>query len=179
MLQALRTHAAGYVAKIFFALLVSSFAIWGIGDVVRTIANPDRPAVVAGSQDINAAEIGKAFQTQVSQLRQRFGGRFTSEQAAQLGVLDQTVERLVSDALFDQEARRIGIQVGPELIRQQLRREPAFKDSAGNFSSFAFQTALRNAGLSEQEYVRMMSQAIDRQLIVGAIGSGEIGRAHV
>jgi peptidyl-prolyl cis-trans isomerase D len=174
MLQQLRHHAAGYVAKILFAILVASFAIWGIGDVVRTIANPDRPAVVAGSQEINTNEIGKAFQNQVQQLRQRFGQRFTSEQAAQLGLLDQTVERLVADSLFDQEAQRLGIEVGPELIRQQMRREPAFKDSTGVFTPGAFAMALRNAGLTEQEYVRMVRQGVDRQVVSGAVGAGAL-----
>lgn len=172
MLQALRTHLGSYIVKILFAFLVGSFAIWGIGDVVRAIANPERAAVVAGDQEISANEIGKAFQAQVSQLRQRMGGRFTAEQAAQFGLLDQTVERLVSDTLFDQEARRLGLEVGPELIREQIRREPAFKDSTGTFHPAVFSQALRNASLSEQEYVRMVRQGVDRQMVAGAIEAG-------
>ncbi len=172
MIQALRTHLGSYVVKILFAFLVGSFAIWGIGDVVRAIANPDRPAVVAGSQEITANEIGKAFQNQVSQLRQRMGGRFTAEQAAQFGLLDQTVERLVSDALFDQEAQRLGLEVGPDLIREQIRREPAFKDSTGIFHPSAFNQALRGAGLTEQDYVRIIRQGVDRQMVAGAIEAG-------
>lgn len=172
MLQALRTKLGSYVVKIFFAFLVGSFAIWGIGDVVRAITSPDRPAVVAGNQEINSAEIGRAFQTQVSQLRQRLGNRLTNEQAAQLGILDQTVERLVADALLDQEARRLGIEVGPELIREQMRREPAFRDSTGAFSPMAFSTALRNASLSEGDFVRMVRQGIDRDMVAGSVEVG-------
>ena len=172
MLQALRTHLGSYVVKILFAFLVGSFAIWGIGDVVRAISNPERPAVVAGDQELTSNEIGRAFQNAVGQLRQRMGGRFTAEQAAQFGVLDQTVERLVSEALYDQEARRLGLEVGPELIREQIAREPAFKDSAGVFRPAAFAQALRNAGLTEQDYIRMMRQGIDRQLVAGAIEAG-------
>ncbi len=174
MLQALRSRLGSYFIKILFAVLVGSFAIWGIGDVVRAISNPDRPAVVAGSQEINAAEIGRAFQAQVAQLRQRFGQRFTSEQAAQFGLLDQTVERLVDNSLFDQEAQRLGIEVGPEVIRQQIRREPAFKDSTGVFTPGAFQMALRNAGMSEQDYVKSIRRDIDRQLVAGAIEAGAV-----
>lgn len=172
MLQALRTKLGSYVVKIFFAFLVGSFAIWGIGDVVRAIVSPDRPAVVAGNQEINSAEIGRAFQTQVSQLRQRFGNKLTNEQAAQLGILDQTVERLVADALYDQEARHLGIEVGMDLIRDQMRREPAFKDSTGNFSPIAFSSALRNANLSEQDFVRMVRQGIDRDMVAGSVEAG-------
>ncbi len=172
MIQALRTHLGSYVVKILFAFLVGSFAIWGIGDVVRAISNPERPAVVAGEREITANEIGRAFQNQVSQLRQRMGGRFTAEQAAQFGLLDQTVERLVSDALFDQEAQRLGLEVGPDLIRDQIRREPAFKDSTGIFHASAFNQALRNAGLTEQDYVRIIRQGVDRQMVAGAIEAG-------
>ncbi len=174
MLQALRSRLGSYFIKILFAVLVGSFAIWGIGDVVRAISNPDRPAVVAGKQEINAAEIGKAFQAQVAQLRQRFGTRFTGEQAAQLGILDQTVERLVADALYDQEAQRLGIEISPEIIRQQMRREPAFKDATGVFTAGAFAMALRNAGLTEQDYVKMMRRGIDRQLVSEAVTAGSL-----
>jgi len=174
MIQWFRDFAAGYVAKVFLAVVIASFAIWGIGDVVRGITNPDRAAVVAGDQEINANEIGKAFQAQVQQLRQRFGQRFTAEQAVQLGMLDQTVERLIAESLFDQEGRRLGLEVGPELVRQQMRREVAFKDSTGVFSAGAFAMALRNAGLTEQEYVRMVRQDVDRQLLAGAIGAGAL-----
>lgn len=174
MLQALRSRLGSYFIKILFAVLVGSFAIWGIGDVVRAISNPDRPAIVAGSQEINAAEIGRAFQSQVNQLKQRFGQRFTAEQAAQFGVLDQTVERLVDNSLFDQEAQRLGIEVGPSVIRQQIGREPAFKDSTGVFTPNAFALALRNAGISEQEYVKSIRRDIDRQLVSGAIEAGAV-----
>ena len=49
MLDSLRRHATGWVAKILFGFLVLSFAIWGIGDIFRAqpvhlpIAEHDRP----------------------------------------------------------------------------------------------------------------------------------------
>lgn len=172
MIQALRTQLGSYVVKILFALLVGSFAIFGIGDVVRGLISAERPAVIAGDQEISSVEISRAFQAQVNQLRQRFGGRFTTEQAVQLGMLDQTVERLVADSLFDQEARRLGLEVGMEMVREKMRDEPAFKDSTGVFSARAFETALRNASLSEQDFVRLVRQDVDRQLLVGAIEAG-------
>jgi len=174
MIKWFREFAAGYTAKIFLAVVIASFAVWGIGDVVRTIVSPDRAAVVAGDREINTTEIGKAFQAQVQQMRQRFGQRFSSEQAIQLGLLDQIVERMVAESLFDQEAQRLGLEIGPELVRQQMRREPAFKDSTGAFSAGAFNMALRNAGITEQEYVRMVRQEVDRQLMAGAIGAGAL-----
>ena len=34
MLKALRSSVGGYVAKILFALLIGSFALWGVGDMI-------------------------------------------------------------------------------------------------------------------------------------------------
>lgn len=172
MIQALRTQLGSYVVKILFALLVGSFAIFGIGDVVRSLISAERAAVVAGDREISSQEISRAFQAQVNQLRQRFGGRFTTEQAVQLGMLDQTVERLIADSLFDQEARRLGLEVDMQMVREKMRDEPAFKDTTGVFSARAFETALRNAGLTEQDFVRLVRQDVDRQLLVGAIEAG-------
>ena len=172
MLQQIRTHTGSYLVKILFAILVGSFAIWGIGDVVRQITSPDRPAIVAGDASITSAEVGRQFQNELTRLRRQFGPRFTAEQAVQLGVLDQAVDTLVTDRLLDQEARRLGLEVGPELIRDRLRSEPGFKDSAGAFSARAFDMWLRNLGLSEQEYLRILRQEIEVTLIAGAIFSG-------
>ena len=36
MISKLRKHASGNVAKFFLILLVASFAVWGIGDALRS-----------------------------------------------------------------------------------------------------------------------------------------------
>ena len=64
MLEALRKSVSGILAKILIALLIVSFAVWGIGDMVRSYGR-DVVAQV-GDRSISAGEFRQAYQIQVS-----------------------------------------------------------------------------------------------------------------
>jgi peptidyl-prolyl cis-trans isomerase D len=148
MLKALRSSVGGYFAKILFALLIGSFALWGVGDMITRFVRPEKPVATVGGSELTGPEVVQSFQRRVAQLRAQFGGRLTTEQAIQFGILDQTVQQLVGQRLFDLEAQRVGLAVGNDLVRQRIRDEPAFKDVTGRFSPVQFESALRNAGFS-------------------------------
>ena len=55
MLTALRRLAATWVAKALFVLLVLSFAIWGVGDMVRNL-NRDTAVAKVGGREVDMEE---------------------------------------------------------------------------------------------------------------------------
>jgi peptidyl-prolyl cis-trans isomerase D len=172
MLKALRSSVGGYIAKILFALLIGSFALWGVGDMITRFVRPERPVATVGGTEIPGPEVVQSFQRRMAQLRTQFGGRLTTEQAIQFGLLDQTVQEMVGELLFDLEAERVGIAIGADLVRQRIRDEPAFKDVTGRFSPAQFEAALRNAGFSEQSYVALLRHDLARQLLAVSVTSG-------
>ena len=64
MLDSLRRHATGWVAKVLFGILVLSFAIWGIGDIFRAPHGGSTLAEVAGT-DITVQEVSREFDSRV------------------------------------------------------------------------------------------------------------------
>jgi peptidyl-prolyl cis-trans isomerase D len=172
MLQVLRSSVGGYFAKILFALLIGSFALWGVGDMITRFVRPEKPVATVGGSELAGPEVVQAFQRRVAQLRGQFGGRLTTEQAIQFGILDQTVQQLIGQRLFDLEAQRVGLAVGNDLVRQRIRDEPAFKDVTGRFSPVQFEAALRNAGFSEATYVALMKQDLAREIVAQAVVAG-------
>ena len=64
MLNALRKGAGGWLAKILFALLVISFAAWGVGDWTGGFRREKLAEV--GGQEITAAEFERAYQNQLN-----------------------------------------------------------------------------------------------------------------
>ena len=69
MLTALRRLAGTWVAKILFALLVLSFAVWGIEDVVRNFGRETAVATVGGTPTALHRAIAAAGGTQTAQAR--------------------------------------------------------------------------------------------------------------
>ena len=69
MLNTLRKGANSFVAKLFFGVLVLSFAVWGIADVFR-VHSPDTLASV-GSTDITIDSYRQALHNQTQSLSAR------------------------------------------------------------------------------------------------------------
>ena len=88
MLNSLRRHATGWVAKVLFGILVVSFAIWGIGDIFRAPQAaarwPKSPA-----RDITVREVSNEFDGRVRQMQQQFGANLDRRAAVSLGVMQQ------------------------------------------------------------------------------------------
>src|SRR5690606_4409516 len=64
MLDALRRGSTGWVAKILFALLVLSFAVWGVADVFTGFG---RGAIAkVGSHEIRVEDFQRAYQNEIA-----------------------------------------------------------------------------------------------------------------
>ena len=104
MLDSLRRHATGWVAKVLFGILVVSFAIWGIGDIFRAPHGGSTVAEVAGT-DISVQEVSREFDNRVARMQEQFGANLDRRAAASLGVLQQAVDAAVARRLVDAHAR--------------------------------------------------------------------------
>ncbi|WP_448187415.1 SurA N-terminal domain-containing protein [Azospirillum sp. sgz301742] len=172
MLQSIRNTAGSWVVKILFVLLIASFGVWGIGDVVRRSAAPSNVVADVGPVEITRAELDAEFRRQMDRLRPMFGGELTVEQARQFGLVDQSIATLVQRTLYDLAAKRAGIAVGDDTIRQRIAEEPQFRAPNGQFDRAQFAAVLRQNSLTEQGYAALMRREIARGVIASAVGAG-------
>src|SRR6185295_19683452 len=94
MLQAIRSKAGSFVVKALFALLILTFAVWGIGDIFRT-RSTEMVVATVGDHSVRAEELQTALRRALEQLSTRFGSPIDLQQAKQLGLVDQTLAQLV------------------------------------------------------------------------------------
>lgn len=170
MLQAIRSRTAGIVVKILFALLVLSFAVWGIGDYAF-LRRSDDVAIRVGDAKITAEQVADQYRREMDRLRRSLG-QFDPEMARQFGLLDQVVDRMINDAAFQLEAERLGIVVTDDMIRREIANTPAFRGLGGNFDRNVFQRVLFENGLTEGQYVALLRRDLQRLAIADAIGRG-------
>src|SRR5512143_162978 len=148
MLIALRSKAANWVIKILFAFLVLSFGVWGIGDMLRQRVQAPNLATI-GHIKITSPELQDEFDHQMRQYRQVFGENFTNEQAKQLGLVDRVMAGLVVRALYDTYAQRLHLTVSDAQVREQIKTDPMFKNSVGEFDLGRFAAFLQEVRNSE------------------------------
>jgi peptidyl-prolyl cis-trans isomerase D len=72
MLEAIRTAAQTWIAKVILALISIPFALWGVESYIRTSPGTNTIAT-AGGDKISSQEFDNAMKAQLDQLRQRFG----------------------------------------------------------------------------------------------------------
>lgn len=167
MLDSLRRHATGWVAKLLFAILILSFAVWGIGDVFLGSTGGNRLAEVAGSTITNE-EVTDEFDRQFRQMQEQFGQQLDRQAAVSLGVLNQALQTAIARRLVDAHARDLDLVVADETLAQRIRQDPNFQ-SQGGFDRARFDLFLRSIGMSEQDYIASLRNDLVRGRLIDAL----------
>ena len=171
MMQGIRNAGQTWLGKllvgILFAILIGSFAIWGIGDIFR--GQGRNTVATVGKKEIDIEQVRTAYQNEVQRLSRRFRQNITPDQARALGVDQQVLSRLVTEAALDADAAGRGLTVSNEAVAKSILDDPNFRGAAGTFDRSMFNELLRQAGLNEQGYVREQRAAIVRNQLAEAL----------
>lgn len=178
MLETLRKGAATWIAKIFIALLVLSFAVWGIADIFGGFG--ERNVATVGDTKISSEEYRQAYENQISSLSARFGRRLTAQQAQQLGIDQQVLSSLIGAAALDQQAGELKLGITDKAIAENIQNDPSFRGLDGEFSRTRFTEILRMNGLSEQGYIYRQREAeIRNQIVNGLFSSIKLPKVYL
>jgi peptidyl-prolyl cis-trans isomerase D len=166
MLNLLRRGVQTWYFKGLLIMLASSFVLWGAGDF--TSGSRGNAVATVGDQDISGPTVINAFNRQMRQFR----GSITAEQARQLGVLDQVLNGLIDESLYDAEGADLGVRVSNDAVVKEIHAETAFRDDlTKKFNRATFQQVLSQNGLSEQQYVDSLRRTSARQQVLGGFGA--------
>lgn len=173
MLKSNNNPFVTWSVRVLFGLLALSFALWGIEDALRPPSGG--PVATVGDIRISAAEFGQEFDRAVQQLRSSFGPDFDAAKARQFGLDNQVLSQMVSRALFDSEVDALHLKVPDQEVASQIRANPLFQDSAGRFDRARMDELLRQNGLTEQRFTRMLRGDLARRQLVSAVSGGISG----
>ncbi len=170
MLTTLRRLAGTWFAKALFGLLILSFGIWGIEDVVRNLGRDDAVARVGG-EAIDLADARDAARRELSRLQRQLGSRFEATEGIREMVARQAVDALVTERVLRQEAGRMGVAATPEAIRDYVFAIPAFQ-ADGRFDRRLLDRFLRGNGVDEAAFLRLVGSELQRQQLSAAVRAG-------
>ena len=170
MLETLRKGTGSWMVKILLGLLVLSFAAWGIGDIFT--GGGDNSVATIGDTKITPNQYRDAYQSRVRQMSSRFGKQLNNEEARQLGIGEQTLQQLVTSALWDEAANGYGLAIPDAIVGADIRNNRAFHDESGTFNRLQYEGVLRNAGMNPAYYEHLTRAEMRRQQLLGAMVSG-------
>ena len=174
MLNQMRALSQNWIGRSIMAVvlgfIIISFAVWGIGDRFTNFNAGELARV--GSTRLSIDQYREAYQNQLQQLQQKEKRGITNEEARRRGVDRQVLARLLTDAVLDQEAAKLGLAVGDHEIAESIVKDSAFKGPTGQFDRMRFLGLLRDNGLTETSYVREQRGLILRQDVGEAVIGG-------
>ncbi len=145
------------------ALSLLGFGADGFSTTVRHVAT-------VGDRKIDANDYARAMQNELRALQAQIGAGFTMEQARLFGLDRMVLEQLLTNAVLDLEAQRIGLSVGDPTVQREILSVRSFQGAAGQFDREAYRFALQSAGLSEAVFEEQIRADVTRTVLQLAVG---------
>lgn len=125
-----------------------------------------------GDIEITTDDYARALQTQVNAFSQQLGQPLSMQEALAFGIDKQVLQDVLTRAALDNEAQRIGVSVGDDVVATEIMGMDAFKGATGSFERETYRFALERNNLSEAEFERNLRRDISRELLQGAVAGG-------
>jgi peptidyl-prolyl cis-trans isomerase D len=124
------------------AFIGTTFLVWGKGSI--TGGNDPNAVATVNGEEVSLAAYQRRYRNYLDFYRQLYKERFTPELAEKLGVSQQVLNDLIQEGLIRQRARKEGVRVGDQEVRERIQAMKAFQE---------------NGAFSRDRYLRLLSQA--------------------
>ena len=170
MLDALRKYASGWVAQLLMAILVLSFAVWGVSDIFNGFGA--NAVAQVGNSEVTLAEFQRRYDLALRNLSARLGQNLSPQQAIQFGVPNQILNQLVFEATLNYDASRMGIGISNQELGQRISQDPNLMGPSGTFDRNYLNSLIAAQNMTEDQFIIDRRQQYIRDQIVDAFGGG-------
>jgi peptidyl-prolyl cis-trans isomerase D len=170
MLAAIRAFAKSWVASLLIGLLVVSFSVWGIRDVLHPKFSD--AVVTAGGHETSPNEFKRMFEGMRQQAGQQSGQDLSVTDAIAAGLDQRALTEVEAADAFAEYMRRIGLVPAPQLIVNQLRQQPGFFNALGQFDKVTYRDKLASVGLTTKQYEGLMADDVAQNHLAAGLAAG-------
>ena len=172
MLDKMREGSQGLAAKIILSVIIFSFALAGVGGYLG--GGSTSVAVIVNDQEISQASVEQAYKNERASLQQQYGEQFdilaANPNFAQQ-VRAQATQKLISDTLIAQAISEMGLRVGDEQVKDEIRKMTEFQVN-GKFDNEHYLSLLRRASYTPAQFSATLKENLARrQLLQMLVGS--------
>jgi len=174
-----RKLARYIVLSVLFGMLIISFGLWGIGDMLRIGGSGREVAHIGGTHiplygwvggtSVSIDEVRDRFNRQLEQIQQQTGQRPDADQALRFGLHMRALEDVVQRAIIDHAMQQYGLVVGTTEVQAMIARNPSFAGPTGSFDVNKYRGLLQQARISEASYVADVRRQIASAQLFGVV----------
>ena len=167
MLSAFRKFAGTWPARIFFLVLIASFASWGIADVVRNLGGASNAVATVHGHDITPQQFMAEFQGNM----RRYAEQVPDSAQLRPIVARQTLEKLVTQAALADEVQAMGITVPDSQVAAEVFGLAQFQGPDGKFSRPMLLDALRSNNMTEAHFLQLVREDIAQNQLLQTVSA--------
>jgi len=174
-----RKYARYIVLSVLFGMLIISFGLWGVGDMLKAAGRSTEVAHVGGTKiplygwvggaPVYATEVREQFNRQLEAIQRQTGQRPEQEQALRYGLHVRALEEVIQRAVLDYAVQEFGLIISDEEVRAAIARNPAFQGTGGSFDPLLYRNRLQQARISEAQFVTDMRREIAASQLFGVV----------
>jgi peptidyl-prolyl cis-trans isomerase D len=157
MLRILREHASSWMLKGILILVAVTFISWGGYSYFRE-KKVTYVAKVNGVT-IEWRDYNDTFQNAVKQYREALGPSFSEKMIEELRLKDKILDDLIAKILILQEAKRFGLSIPDEELREAIESIPAFQMN-GQFDKRSYERFLRSNRMTPEEFEQSQRESL-------------------
>lgn len=173
MLEVIREHAQGKIAKVILVLITVPFALWGVDSYLKGGGDGPVVAKVAG-QKISQREFGDALKDQQERMRAALGNSYDAAVMDRPEIRKSVLDGMISQRLVLADARQQGLVVTDAQMVRFIGGIEAFQE-AGKFSQSRYEAVLRQQNMSPA----MFEYRLRQDLLIQAAQDGIIRSASI
>ncbi|WP_456405944.1 SurA N-terminal domain-containing protein [Thiolapillus sp.] len=170
MLLAIREKAQGWVAWLIVGFITIPFALWGIQSYLGVSSDP--VAVSVDGAEITQREVEQQVREFRDRLRNQLGKAYRPELFDDKLLRKQVIEQMINDQVLVETADDWNLRISDDFVRQYIQSIPYFQ-SNGKFNVQAYNTAIRNQGMSQRGF----EESIRKDLVMQQLRNGIAGSA--
>lgn len=157
MLEVLR-RGRRWGTAVIVILVGGVFVIYfGLGGPVQCA--PTGAVLEVAGQSFQRDDFLRMQEQREAQIREMAGGAFDPDSARDF-LRANTASTLITQAVLAAEARRLGLGVTKEEIRERVRADPGFRDETGAFRVDAYESWVQHEYGTEGHFVEMQSMEL-------------------
>ena len=163
MLDIIRNLVSSIFGKILLAIMVLSFALWGVGDILSS--GNSQLAAKVGNEKISLDEFYIKFQQTVRDYNQNTNSNLSLKEAYELKLHNLLLQDLIYSKMVNDYAKKRGIYLNEESLKSVISNLDEFKDSNEIFSSIKYKNFILNNFQSEEAFLSEIENSIFQGII--------------
>ncbi len=163
MLDIIRNLVSSIFGKLLLAIMVLSFALWGVGDILSS--GNSQLAAKIGNEKISLDEFYIKFQQTVRDYNQNTNSNLSLKEAYELKLHNLLLQDLIYYKMVNDYSKKRDIYLNEESLKLVISNLDEFKDSNEKFSNIKYKNFILNNFQSEETFLREIENSIFQGII--------------